>query len=95
MLKRSILVSFISIGLAADPVIPIELNTSHMNKMEVNISTIDISEEQKTETAFQKASLPMKAVIIVGVPIVAVGAVVYYVILTPFALVRWVFESKK
>jgi hypothetical protein len=59
------------------------------NAVETNITV------QASESAFSKASLPMKAAIIVGAPIVAAGAVVYYVVLAPFALVRWVFEGKR
>lgn len=32
-----------------------------------------------------------KAAVIVGVPIVMIGGVVYYAVLTPIALVYWVF----
>lgn len=48
-----------------------------------------------SEGTFSKASLPMKAFYIVAVPVVMVGAVVYYAVIAPFALVRWALESKK
>ena len=50
---------------------------------------------QASESAFSKASIPMKAAIIVGAPIVAAGAVVYYIVLAPFALVQWMVEGKR
>ncbi|GEM_PF-6047850 len=101
-IKKLILILSICTSLYANQM---ELNSSRdINETEKaiivpivdnNLSVLKISaSEENSESAFQKASLPMKAAIIVGVPIVAVGAVVYYVVLTPFALVRWAFDSK-
>lgn len=44
------------------------------------------------ESAFSKASLPMKAAIIVGAPIVAAGFVVTAIVLTPVWLVKKILE---
>lgn len=104
MIKLFIILS-ISLSLSADEAVLVNLNNLNMrSRSEVKAPySVDINaviaeaqvNEPKSESAFQKASLPMKAVIIVGIPIVAVGAVVYYIVLTPFALVRWALESKK
>jgi hypothetical protein len=69
---------------------------------ESNISGVVVQSTVETNTTvpasegtFSKVSLPMKAFYIVAVPVVAAGAVVYYAVIAPFALVRWVFVSKK
>ncbi|MDP1783939.1 MAG: hypothetical protein Q8K81_00765 [Sulfuricurvum sp.] len=51
--------------------------------------------ESKSESIFSKANLPMKVFYVVAVPVISAGAVVYYAVIAPFALVRWAFESKK
>lgn len=93
-MKKLLLIILMCISLIADEAALIELNTSAQLEQRVG----DINSTTKTtalENDFSKASLPMKAFYIVAVPVVAVGAVVYYVALAPFALVRWAFEGKK
>lgn len=51
--------------------------------------------EPGSEGTFSKASLLMKAFYVVTVPVAMAGAVVYYAVIAPFALVRWAFEGKK
>lgn len=107
LIKKIILISFLISSLIAEdlnqtqqiiaPFIRSEVSIPQNPQDDNNSVSQGEHEQSKPETAFEKASFPKKVAIVVGIPIVIVGAVVYYVVLAPFALVRWVFgvESKK